>query len=213
MSLTLYFLRHGETAFSRDNILSGSELDLELTPVGLEMAQAFAAAYRSTNWQAVYVSPMQRTVATARPLCTVLNLEMELREGLREMSFGQWEGYAPETVRQNDPETYLRWSTDPAWYAPPGGDTARAVAARAMPVIEEIIQRFDQGNVLVVSHKATIRVILCSLLGLDLGRYRYRLDCPVASLSIVELRAQGPFLKALADRAHLPEQLRQLPGT
>jgi probable phosphoglycerate mutase len=208
MNLTLYFLRHGQTTFSRDNVWSGSGLDIELTPLGLEMAQAFATAYRSTLWQAIYVSPMQRARATAQPLCNALNVEMELRDGLKEMSFGAWEGLSPEEIHRDYPEDYGRYSIDPAWFAPTGGETARAVAHRAMPVIEEITQRFTHGNVLIVSHKATIRIILCSLLGLEVGRFRYRLDCPVASLSIVEMRTQGPFLRALADRSHLPEPLR-----
>jgi broad specificity phosphatase PhoE len=213
MSLTLYFLRHGETSSSRENLMSGSGLDIELTPAGLEMAQAFAAAYGSTPWQAIYVSPMRRTVATARPLCAAVNLEMELRDGLKEMSFGQWEGLSPEKINQAYHEDYLRYSLDPAWYPPTGGETARAVARRAGPIIEEITERFSSGNILIISHKATIRIILCSLLGLALGHYRHRLDCPVASLSIVEMRAQGAFLRILADRSYLPEQLRHLPGT
>ncbi len=213
MSLTLYFLRHGQTTFSRDNAFSGSGLDVELTPEGLAMAQAFADAYRSIAWSAVYVSPMRRAVATAQPLCVALKMDMELHEGLKEISFGAWEGYTPEMVREDYLEDYLRWSIQPGWYPPTGGETAREVARRAMPVIEEIIQRFSNGNILIVSHKTTIRIILCSLLGLDVGLYRHRLDCPVASVSVIEMKAQGPFLRALADRAHLPEQLRRLPGT
>jgi broad specificity phosphatase PhoE len=64
-----------------------------------------------------------------------------------------------------------------------------------------------------VSHKATIRIILCSLRGIDVGRFRYRLVCPVASVSIVEFTLDGPMLKALADRSHLTEGLRSLRGT
>ena len=45
------------------------------------MAKAFADAYRSIAWTAVYVSPMKRTIATAKPLCDVLGLEMQLRDG------------------------------------------------------------------------------------------------------------------------------------
>ncbi|WP_369797075.1 histidine phosphatase family protein [Kamptonema formosum] len=88
-----------------------------------------------------------------------------------------------------------------------------AIAYRALQVIEEIKQRFPTGNVLAVSHKATIRIILCSLLGIDVGRFRYRLACPVGSLSVVEFGTQGPFLLVLADRTHLNERLRTLPGT
>jgi probable phosphoglycerate mutase len=78
MSLNLYLLRHGQTAFSRDNIFSGCGSDPELTENGLAMAQAFAQAYRATDWRAVYASPLQRTVATARPLCDATGKAMIL---------------------------------------------------------------------------------------------------------------------------------------
>jgi broad specificity phosphatase PhoE len=71
---------------------------------------------------------------------------------------------------------------------------------------------FENGSVLVVSHKATIRILLCALLGIDLGRFRYRLGCPVGSVSVVEFAPQGPLLHTLADRTHLRETLRHLPG-
>lgn len=208
MSLTLYFLRHGQTAFSRDNSFAGSGLDLELTPIGQEMAQAFAEAYQATPWQAIYSSPMRRAVATAQPLCTAGKMDMQLRPGLTEMSFGLWEGLTQEEAQAQYPQEYLRWSIEPAWYPPPVGETAREVARRVMPVIDEIIQQFSDGKVLVVSHKSTIRIILCRLLGLEAGLYRHRFDCPVCSVSIVEIKEQGPFLRALANRMHLPERLR-----
>lgn len=208
MSLTLYFLRHGQTSFSRDNAFSGSGLDLELTPIGLEMAQAFAAVYQTMPWQAVYSSPMRRAVATAQPLCGAVNMAMQVRPGLSEMSFGRWEGLTQEEAQQQYPQEYLRWSIEPGWYPPPAGETAHQVARRAMPVIDEITQQFSQGNVLLVSHKSTIRIILCRLLGLELGLYRHRFDCPVCSVTVVELKEQGPFLRLLADRGHLPERLR-----
>jgi broad specificity phosphatase PhoE len=213
MNLTLYFLRHGETDSSRADAFAGSKLEVELTPTGQAMAEAFTAAYRSLEWQAVYVSPMRRTVATAQPLCAALKREMEQRDSLKEMDFGLWEGLLPVDIQRDYPEDYLRWNADPAWFPPTGGETAHAVARRAMPVVEEIMERFSSGNVLVVSHKTTIRIMLCSLLGLDLSHYRHRLDCPVASLSIVEMRTQGPFLHVLADRSHLSESMRSLPGT
>jgi probable phosphoglycerate mutase len=82
-----------------------------------------------------------------------------------------------------------------------------------MQVIEEIKEHYDNGNVLIVSHKATIRIMLCALLGIDVGRFRYRLVCPVGSVSIVEFTTEGPLLRALADRSHFSEELKTLPGT
>jgi probable phosphoglycerate mutase len=212
MSLRLYFLRHGETIYSRTGGYCG-ELDPELTPEGVQMAKAFADAYHSFPWTAVYASPKKRTIATAKPLCDLLGIEMQLREGLKELSYGEWESKTPEFVKQHYADDYIHWLTEPAWNSPTGGETAVEVANRAIPVITEIQQKYPTGHVLVVSHKATIRIILCSLLGIDLGRYRDRINVLVASLNIITFDIHGPLLEVLGDRHHLPEQLRNLPGT
>ena len=212
MSLKLFFLRHGQTECSRNNAFCGS-IDPELTAAGLEMAQAFAAAYRSLPWTAIFASPLGRTVATAQPLCEAIGMKPELRDGLKEINYGKWEGQTVETVSRDYHDDYIRWQADPAWYPPTEGELAVAIASRALQVIEEIKHRFSTGNVLIVSHKATIRIMLCSLLGIDVGRFRYRLGCPVGSVSIVEFGAHGPLVHVLADRTHLDERLRTLPGT
>ena len=213
MSLTIYLLRHGQTDCSRDNVFCGAGLDPELTPEGFEMAQAFAAAYSAMPWSGVYASPSRRAITTAQPLCDAVGLAMNIRDELKEIGYGQWEGQTIESVNRDFHDDYLRWLGDPAWFAPTGGERADLIAHRGLRVIGEIMRGCTDGNVLVVSHKATIRIILCVLLGIDVGRFRHRLSCPVASLSIVEFKEQGPLLHALADRMHLSEQLRNLPGT
>ena len=212
MSLKIYFLRHGETTASLTGGYCG-ELDVDLTPVGTEMAEAFANAYSSVPWNAVFVSPMKRTIATAKPLCDAIGIEMQLREGLKEIKYGKWEGKSVKEVRENYLEDYINWLTEPAWNSPTNGETATEVASRASLVMTEIQQHYSSGNILLVSHKATIRILLCSLLGIDLGRYRDRIYMPVASISIVKLDLHGPLLEVLGDRYHLPEGLRNLPGT
>ncbi|MBW4698159.1 MAG: histidine phosphatase family protein [Aphanocapsa lilacina HA4352-LM1] len=212
MSLRVYFLRHGETIYSRTGGYCG-ELDPELTAEGELMAAAFAAVHRSTPWDAVYVSPMRRTVATARPLCEALGLEMQWRDGLKEIRYGAWEGKTSDDVKAHYADDYVRWLTEPAWNPPTGGETSVAIASRAMPVLAEIESKYADGNVLVVSHKATIRIMLCSLLGIDLGRYRDRINILAASLSTVKFDVHGPLLESLNDRAHLGQELRTLPGT
>jgi probable phosphoglycerate mutase len=213
MSLSLYLLRHGQTELSRDDVFCGSGLDPELTPEGLQMAQAFAASYRSQSWSAVYCSSLRRSMATAQPLCDALGITMEVRSDLNEIAYGKWEGLTRAAVEQEYHDDYIRWLADPAWHAPTGGELAITIARRSLQVIDEIKQHYADGNVLVISHKATIRIILCSLLGIDVGRFRYRLACPVGSLSVVEFSLAGPLLHSLADRSHLTQSLRSLPGT
>lgn len=212
MSLTLYFLRHGETVYSQTGGYCG-ELDPELTEEGSLMAKQFAEAYQTLPWTAVYVSPMQRTIATAKPLCEAVGIEMQRRDGLKEIRYGKWEGQTSEFVKQNYNEDYIRWLTEPAWNPPTGGETSVEIASRASLVVAEIQEKYPTGNVLIVSHKATIRIILCSLLGIDLGRYRDRIDMPAASISVVKLDIRGPLLQKLGDRSYLSEDLFSRIGT
>jgi broad specificity phosphatase PhoE len=213
MKLTLYLLRHGQTALSREDVFCGSGLDPELTSEGLEMAQAFVNAYRETGWRAVYSSSLRRSITTAQPLCHALGLDLRVRAELNEIAYGKWEGLTKEKVNQEYHDDYVSWLADPAWHAPTGGESAHVIARRGLQVIEEIEQQFTAGNILIVSHKATLRIILCSLLGIDVGRFRYRLVCPVGSVSIVEFTVNGPMLQTVADRSHLTETLRSLRGT
>lgn len=177
------------------------------------MAEAFAQAYRNLPWKAIFVSPLSRTIATATPLCEAIGLEMQLRDGLKEITYGQWEGEPPEIVDRDFHDDYVRWLTDPAWNAPTGGERGVDIVRRSSLVLQEIEQRYFQGCVLLVSHKATIRIMLCSLLGIDVGRYRDRFDMPVAAVSIVEMGANGPLFHVIADRSYLSQYLRSLPST
>ena len=212
MGATLYFLRHGETTASLKGGYCGT-LDPDLTPEGYQMAEDFAAAYRSLSWETVFCSPLRRAVATAEALCEAAGIGMHLKEGLREIGFGQWEGKNPEEVNREFHDAYVRWLADPGWNAPTGGERGIDIARRSSLVIEEIERTYTTGNVLVVSHKATIRIMLCSLIGIDVGRFRDRIGMPVASVSIVEMAMRGPLLRMLGDRSHLRAPLRDRAGS
>lgn len=212
MVLRLYLLRHGETTHSQSGGYCGVT-DPDLTDAGAGMAKAFAEAYKHVSWSAIFVSPMKRTRATARPICEAAGIEPEIRDGLKEMDFGEWEDQSIEHVRTHHAADYVRWLTEPAWNPPTGGETAVQVSSRASLVIAEIESKYPDGDVLVVSHKSTIRIILCNLLGIDLGRYRDRINALVASVSIVRFDEHGPRLEVLGDRYHIPKELRERAGT
>lgn len=211
MSLKLYLLRHGETTFSMSGNFCGT-LEADLTDAGREMAQAFADEYKSLTWEAIYCSPMKRTRATVAPIAEATGLAPIYREGLRECNYGEWEGKSKAEVRELYGDDNYHWMTEPAWNSPTGGETAVEIRNRAMAVIAEIEEKHTEGNVLVVAHRTTLRIVLCSLLGIDLGRYRDRLDYPAASLSVVSFGKYGPLLQRMGDRAYMPKALREREG-
>jgi broad specificity phosphatase PhoE len=158
------------------------------------MAADFADAYKSLPWVAVFFSPLRRAVAKPKHLCEAAGILMQLKEGLKEIAFGQWEGETPEDINREFHDDYVCWLTDPGWNAPTGGQKGIHIARRSSLVLEEIEKTYTTGNVLVVSHKATTRIMLCSLLGVDVGRFRDGISMPVASICIVEIAVHGPLL-------------------
>ena len=211
--LELYFLRHGQTSSSRSNSFCGGGLDVPLTPEGEAMGRAFAEYYKDTPWKAIYYSPLERTRVTAEMILGGRGIPMREENNLREISYGAWEGKSFEEVDKAYHDEHISWIADPAWYPPTGGEQATSVATRTIKVVQSIREEFEEGEVLIVSHKATIRIVLCSLIGIDVGRYRYRLSCPAGSVSVVRFQEHGPFIERIGDRSHLSQHLKNLPGT
>jgi len=132
------------------------------------------------------------------------------RDGLREIGHGHWEGLTRAEVEAKFPEEYANWEEDPLTYAPEGGESGVVVLARALPVLREIVVLHPDDTVLVVSHKATIRLLLASLLGFDARGYRDRLDQAPACLNVVEFK--GPVrarLMLFNDVSHYAREPRR----
>jgi len=107
-------------------------------------------------------------------------------------------------VERRFPDEYRAWSDDPFTYAPPGGQAGAVVLARALPALSAIVASHPGRTVLVVSHTATNRLLLCALLGIEPRRYRDRLAQDLACLNVLEFRdpANARLLR-MNDTSHL----------
>ncbi len=180
-------VRHGATELSGEDSFAGA-VDVELSPEGIYQAERLAERLSDDEISAVYCSPLARTVHTATILARPHNLPLIQREGLREIHHGHWEGMRRSDVEAMYPDEYASWEEDPFTFAPQGGEAGVNVIARALPVIREIVLNHRGQNVLVVSHKATIRLLISSLLGFDARGYRDRLDQSPACLNVLDFK-------------------------
>ena len=183
----VFMVRHGATVLSAEDRFAGAT-DVELSDEGCEQTRRLAARLSREKVNAVYASPLGRTVETAQILAAPHKLEVQTRDGLREINHGRWEGLTRREVEEKFPEEAMEWERDPYTFAPVGGESGLAVTARALPALIEIVRECAGENILVVSHKATIRLLLSSLLGFDPRRYRDSLDQKPAALNIVDFR-------------------------
>jgi len=98
------------------------------------------------------------------------------------------EGLTRHDVETRYHDEYLRWEEDPFTVAPAGGECGVDVMARALPVIRAIVESHEGQQILVVSHKATIRLVISSFLGFDARGYRDRLDQAPACLNVIDFK-------------------------
>jgi probable phosphoglycerate mutase len=183
----LYLVRHGATQLSAENRFAGA-VGVELSDEGREQVKRLARRLADERIAAAYTSPLSRTRETAQILAAPHRLELRPRDGLREISHGRWEGLSRAEVEQRFGDEYAAWEQDPFTFAPQGGESGLGVLSRALPVIREIVLAHPDETVLVVSHKATLRLLMSSLLGFDPRGYRDRLDQSPACLNVLDFK-------------------------
>lgn len=212
MATRIFLVRHGATVLTAEDRFAGAT-DVQLSDEGRQQAQRLASRLADGPLTAVYASPMGRTLETARILAAPHGLEVLAREGLREISHGRWEQMTRREVETAFPQEAASWEKDPYTFAPVGGESGLAVTARALPVLMEIVRTHPGENVLVVSHKATIRLLLSSVLGFDPRRYRDNLDQNPAALNIVDFKdTVNARLTLFNDTSHYERDGQAIPA-
>src|SRR5438309_214012 len=202
MQTRVFMVRHGATVLSAEDRFAGAT-DVALSDEGRQQTRRLAERLSGEKIVAVFASPLGRTMETAQILAKPHQLEVQARDGLREISHGRWEQLTRREVEERFPEEAAEWEKDPYTFAPVGGESGLAVTARALPVLLQLVREHPGKNILVVSHKATIRLLLSSLLGFDPRRYRDNLDQKPAALNIVDFKsAVSARLSLFNDSSH-----------
>lgn len=202
MKTRVFLVRHGATVLSAEDRFAGAT-NVELSETGREQAQALSRRLADQPIAAFYASPLDRTMETARILAAPHDRVVEPDAGFLEINHGVWEGLTRQEAETKFGEMYVKWEEDPYNFAPEGGETGLAVTARAMPALLQAVGAHTGKTICVVSHKATIRLLLGAILGFDARRYRDHLDLNPASLTILDFRdALSARLTLFNDVAH-----------
>lgn len=184
---------------------------MPLSEEGRRQVASLAGRLKFETIDAVYTSPLQRTMETASILAAAHNIKPILEPALREIDYGRWEGLTRSEVEESFKAEYSIWEEDPFTIAPKGGESGVNVLSRALPVIRRIVEQHRHRSVIVVSHKGTNRLLVSSLLGFDVRGYRDRLDQSPAALNILDFMNEvRPRLRLFNDISHyegIPERV------
>ena len=183
----LFLIRHGATELSAEDRFAGA-VDVLLSDAGRDQARCLGRRLAAENITVAFASPMKRTMETARLIVEPHGIAVSPVDGVREIAHGRWEGMTREDVERQFPEEYSRYEEDPFSFAPVEGESGLQVTARALPALLKIVDEHCDERIVIVSHKATIRLLLSSLLGFDPRKYRDRLDQAPCALNILDFK-------------------------
>lgn len=190
----LIILRHGETEWNRKERFRGLA-DLSLTERGLQQARAAAERIAPLKPQFIYSSPLKRALQTASAVGSSLGLPVFTEEGLRDVDYGLWQGLSLGETYQKFRKDYFQWLHSPEKVGFPQGESLSLVHERVKDVLKNLDKRHEEESVLLVTHKVVCKILVLTLLGLELSHF-WQIQMDVAALNHFEKR--GIFLMAWA---------------
>lgn len=179
-------VRHGQTVGNQAGLFTGHRTDVDLSPLGMNQAQATAAQLIDMELQisAVFSSPLSRALNTATKLAAPFGHQVEVDERLSEFDFGEFEGRSVTEVHAENPGVSELWRPDQTKPIP-GGESAAAVADRVCEFFADTAVRFDRpSTILVVGHMASFAMGLARLLDDANNALEYAVDN--CSLTLIE---------------------------
>jgi len=202
--MKLFLIRHGETAWNKDERFRG-RTNIPLNDNGILQARLTAKFLFKYKIDVIYSSPMLRALQTAEEINRERDIEIRVDEGFADMDFGQWEGMMVSEVREKYPELFSVWVSTPDRCQVPGGESFRMVLDRSLKTIDEIRKLKGIDTVLVITHRVVTMLLLCHYLGIDLARFWNIRQEPTA-MNVVSFNGNNEYcVELINETCHLSE--------
>jgi probable phosphomutase (TIGR03848 family) len=188
-------IRHGENDYLKKKILVGTMPGVILNPRGIEQAHVLADSLKGFPIKAIYSSPLERAVQTARPLAEILDLEVEIRSGLSDPDVGEWTGKKLKALRKE--ASWIKIQETPSQAGFPGGETLSDVQKRLVGEMDSIHRSYKPNDlVAVVFHADPIKMVLVHYLNIHLDLFQ-RFSVDTGSITVLRIQEQGAYLLGL----------------
>ena len=184
--------------------VTGRMAGVHLNEEGKAQAEILAERLGRISLDAIYSSPLERTVETATPLAERHGLEIRTSENLAEVDIGDWSGMSFDQL-VNDP-LWKRYNTFRTGTRPPNGELILEVQQRIVVEIERIRSEYPEGIVAIMSHADPIKTVLCYYAGIP-PDFLPRLEISLASVSAISINDHGPRILCMNCLGDLPDFL------
>jgi probable phosphomutase (TIGR03848 family) len=191
---TLLLIRHGENDYLKKNRMPGHLAGIHLNTRGIEQADEIARNLSQLPIKAVYSSPLERAIETARPLAKCLGLGIQIRPDLIDTDVGEWEGRSWKVLAHTKLWKVVQKS--PSQFQFPGGETFNQLQRRVVFALDAIANTHGEDLVAVVFHADPIKLAVAHYIGLALDNFQ-RLTATTGSVTILNMDGMAPRIIAL----------------
>ena len=194
----LVLIRHGENEYTRRGRMAGRLPGVHLNEHGRQQAQELAEALRGAPIKAVYSSPLERAIETARPIGLALGLPVRRAAGLMETDVGDWEGHSIRRLALT--KNWRVFQQNPSRARHPGGESLMEAQARVVSTLEGIGAKHKRGDLVAcVFHADPIKMAVAHFIGLPLDHLP-RIACDTGSVTLLAVGSTSARLLWLNQR-------------
>src|ERR671921_2650902 len=185
MSLII-FMRHGQANNNVKKLLVGRNLESHLTDLGREQVKHAAGILSAIDIHKIYSSPVIRTMETSEIVSNVINVPFETDERLFEIELGKLVGMYYDDLISTHGDLFVKFYSDNddensllEFEVESFGDVKKRVSA----LLQEIVRKHRNENVLLVSHLDPIKAAISLIMNIKPSSV-YDIYIPNASLNI-----------------------------
>ena len=163
----IIFLRHGQAKNNTERILAGRTEGVPLTDTGIKQAEHTAQLLAEMNISAIYSSPIERAKHTAEIAGKHNSLDVTIDDRLIELDMGKFTGMPYDEIFKSHGNVFMKFYNGELEIAHNGVETFPDVKKRILGIVDHIIEKHPDENVLLVTHMDPIKAMLSTVIDLS----------------------------------------------
>ena len=163
----IIFLRHGQAKNNTDRVLAGRTPGVPLTDTGLKQAEQTGKLLEDMNISAIYSSPIQRAKHTAEIVGEHNSIDVTIDDRLIELDMGKFTGVPYDEIFTSHGNVFMKFYNGELEIAHNGVETFADVKKRVLGIVDHVIEKHPDENVVLVTHMDPIKAMLSTIVDLS----------------------------------------------
>lgn len=181
MEKTLYLIRHGESEQNIANVMSGMT-NTKISASGIQQCKRLSAAFMNKKIDFIFSSPLDRAIQSAKLIFPEFKERIIVSDFLREFNYGTYEGHSRDNYLETEDKVIDMWLNSPSNLTFPDGDNINKHTEFVYSGVLQTINKYDGQNLVYITHRTTIRLLIAKFLNLNLDYFR-RIPCSNCSVT------------------------------